>query len=198
MTNNRNYNPPGYRALFPEETPLINSLGFNGFIKTSILKEREIFYTKFITKLSQHPITATQLSILHRGLNFVPTPRHSPHIIDTAISKTTSIYNRHKYFENHPKVDHPKPHPFHVRSSWSAPDDPSPPLPPTAQEYLQSKFNPGLHHQTNQPNLTQEETNALSSIINNSQITIKRSDKGGGITIMDTNKYINQIQTDHL
>ena len=195
MANTRNYTPPGYRSLFPNQTHLIKSLGFNKFIQSSLYQARQQFYTKFITNLSRHPITATQLSILHKGLNFVPTPRHSPNIIDTAISKTHSIYNRHKYFQNHPTTIQPKSHPFHIRSSWSPPHDPSPPLPPTAQQYHQSKFSTGTQQQSN---LSQEETNALKSIINNNNLTIKRSDKGGGITIMDTDNYINQILTDHL
>lgn len=43
-------------------------------------------------------------------------------------------------------------------------------------------------------NLTQEERLAIQSLTNNSEITIKPSDKGENIVIMDNSQYVSMCQ----
>lgn len=49
-----------------------------------------------------------------------------------------------------------------------------------------SSNNQSLKH----PNLTSEEIRDLTELINNPQLTIKSSDKGGAIVVMDTSQYL--------
>ena len=193
--NTRNYRLPGYRQLFPNLVKQIRPRAWNRFTVTCVTIEREKFQNKYITNLSRTTIPKTQLEILCKGLNFVPTPRNTPHTIDLAISRTTHIYNLHKHFKDSPKINLPEKHPFHVRSNWSPPDNPSEPHPPTAQNFFQSQF---FSRQPVKSNLSSTESEDLTTLINNPNLTIKRSDKGGGITIMDTDSYINQVRTEHL
>ena len=197
----RNYRPASFRTLYPHLTYLTKkpySLQFYAFSKRCISNSADTFHTKFITNRSSHPITDHQLNVLRKGLSFIPTPTSNAHIIDVAISQTNHIYNLHKYFHDREPYQHNRTHPFHIRSTWTPPNSMTHPLPPTHDDFRNYLTINHKHQLKPDHNLTHQETQALTSLIRNKLITIKRSDKGGGITILDTDKYIAQIRTEHL
>ena len=184
-TNHRRYRLPTFRTLFPQFAWGRRHYGTS--IKTAIQHQKQIFSNTYITNRSTHILTPSERSVLSKGLSFVPTPIHPHRSLTHAQAQVTDIYNKHKYFHRHPYIAAPRTHPFHKRSSWVAPTDNSAPQPPSDADYHTSQSHVGRY---TVDNLTAAERQALHSLMHNRYITIKKSDKGGGITIMNTTDYI--------
>ena len=190
----RQYRFPTMSSLFPDIGRHSNSSIFRKRVDEAVGQYRAQFLAKYITNRSTHLITPYEQSVLLKGLKFVPSPQHSPRIIDNAINQTKEIFNKHKFFSRFPYIRPPRTHPFHLPSTWKAPADLSPPNPPTVRDFFQS--HPSVD--STDINLSPEEQRALRSLSDNPHITIKRADKGGGVVILNKTDYVNQIMSEHL
>ena len=133
---------------------------------------------KYITNLSSKPLTQMESGIL------VPTKRmHRPKLSQAFadFQRSNRLYYR---FRNQTP---PKPHPFRRKSTWN---------PPRAskeieeyldrvEESLRNLTPKHFHH-----NLTREETRTLNRLASNQDLVIKSADKGSGIVVEDTDKYV--------
>ena len=190
----RQYTSPTMRTLFPDIRRFTRTMDYRSAYSLAFSNYKSSFSSKYITNLSRHILSPVERSVLAKGIKFVPTPTPSHHSINDAIKQVSEIYNRKKFFEANPCPLPASPHPFRSRSAWSAPQADSEPRPPTADQFFQFY----RHNPNSLSNLTPQESEALSTLSRNHHITIKSSDKGGGITILDTLDYIHRIRTEHL
>jgi len=200
-TTRRHHTHISLKRLFPHIKPH-SFQHYRHYISHIQQLQQTSFTSSYITNLSSHTLTPHESSLLSKGLSFVPTPQHTHKHIHTALKQVHSIYNKHKYFRNHPYQGTTHHHPFHIKSNWRAPSDNSTPSAPTIHTFLSDTpphTNPQDHNHTpTQNNITPDERTALQHLIDHRDITIKASDKGGGITILDTDHYIAQIHSEHL
>ena len=197
ITAHRNYLLPSYAKLFPNFLHLSRSRGFNYFVNHAINHHRSSFAAKHVTYLNSHPLSDSEKSLLDLGLNFVPTPNITQHHIRSSFNRITDIYDKHKHFSLFPYNPPARTHPFHVKSSWTPPDRSHiAPRAPTSLDFRQ--FRSTTDSTSPSPNISTSLQESLNYLIHNPDITIKRSDKGGGITVMDTDRYITQIIDEHL
>ena len=144
-----------------------------------------------ITNLSDHTLTQEETELLTKGLSFIPT--HNTQTTDIATYTDEFIKTLHT---DHYFKDKPRSTPlFHTKSNWVPPT-------PTNQQLktltdtirnasqLAQLGGPALH-----PEPIPEHQQAIQSLINNKNITIKRADKGGSVVIMNTKDYINTALT---
>ena len=192
QSNTRNYHPPSIKKLFPNYFQ--NNVNYATAIKTALQANKEHYNHIYITNLSNQQISPTQLAVLHKGLSFVPHPTNNNALsFKSAFQHLDRQLRNTMYFNEHCRQN--QRHPFHTSSTWQSPSISNYFITPTAHNYsLWYRQEP--HHK--QDNLTTSERMALSSIMYNKNITIKRADKGGGIAILNTHTYIQQIHEEQL
>ena len=144
---------------------------------------------RWVINLSRHNLNQDELSILNKGLNFVPTPLPIP-ISDQL--RDIYLFNRRlklKYFfrNSEPKSTF---NPFKRTTGWT-------PLignEPALDTYVKLLENATLNHKTKkiQHNITKEESVALSNLKNNIDIIIKPADKGGAVVILNREDYLKE------
>ena len=140
-----------------------------------------------ITNLSSYTLTEAEHNLLIKGLSYIPTDNTDTN--DLHIQRQEFIKRIHTdyYFKDKPRT----PPQFHTKSQWT------PPIPTHKQlhQFSQNlKSITNTFKQDNHPtttNANNPEQQAIQSLIDNKNITIKRADKGGSIVIMDTQDYIN-------
>ena len=198
VTPYRNYHLPSFKKLFPQHVHMTKTHPYRHFIDHCLSTERTSFRNRFLTLLNSKPLTEDQLSVLGLGLKFVPKPSVSSKDFQPAFDKIEETFNKHKHFEIHPQPPKPKDHPFHLKSTWVPPNyNHVGPKPPTLDDFR--RFQLSSDPPSDPPhNLSPELQTALRDLIQDRDITIKKSDKGGGITVMDTEAYIAQIHNEHL
>ena len=197
-TPKRNVTLPTLRSLFPE-SPLFRQrgIGQRHIYHTLTKNLKEKYSETLIVNLSNHNLSKQETEVLSRGLTFIPTPKKSPSSDRSdSINGFINTMKRQYHFHNPDDESTTKTrHPFWMPSGWVPPD-------PTniALQNFFTKIKEAPNQQTRHPgcdNLTPAQTEALKSLTNNKNITIKSADKGGGICVMDTTEYISKIM-DHL
>ena len=148
-----------------------------------------------IHNLSDHILTEDELSVLAKGLSFVPTP------IKNFKQETNRSWNKFKthmltqYFFRNSIHYKPLPPPFRRKSRWS----PTPSENHTLTNFFtrteQDLIFVTTPRRKTYSNLTLQEISALNDLKNNQPIVIKPCDKGGGICIMNTSDYVTKIDT---
>ena len=185
---------PTIRTLFP------NSRHWSKYRSTRLTEKRILhdnthsYNSKLILNLSKHTLSPQEHHLLSLGLSFVPTPSSTES--QTSGAYTTKFTNTLKT-QYHFKDSSLRPiHPFHINTSW---------VPPNPNNKQLTKFISVLHdfndnlsiEHTGYHNLSPRLRDALNTLKNNHDITIKKCDKGGGICLLDTKDYIKKIH-EHL
>ena len=80
-------------------------------------KERET-NEKFLHSLSSHQLTESQVSLLSRGLKFIPTPATSEIRIKQQLLRDFEQFARRMRLLYIFHRQNGEPHPFHVKSTW--------------------------------------------------------------------------------
>ena len=149
-----------------------------------------------IKNLSDYDLTRDEINLLSRGLNYIPTPvTNDSHIWKTLLKDFAAFERRMRLqfiFHGRDK----KPHPFHVKSNWEPPVQPSVAL----ETYLEEVKTQLAEIQISKPknNLPTKEHLAIKELKQNPNINIKKADKGTSTVIMNKEDKIHegQIQLD--
>ena len=158
---------------------------------TNSIKDKK--HKEITQSLSDHILTEEKLSVLTKGLSFLPTPtKIFKHDANRSWKKFKTRLLTQYIFRNNIQD---KISPFKKKSSWTHPpcDNPTWTNIFTRTEYsLISVTTPGGKTYNN---LTLKEKSALSYLKKNKSFGIKTCDKGGGICIMNTKDYLTKIHT---
>ena len=129
---------------------------------------------KFIKNMSNTNLTDQEIALLAKGLKFIPTP-------EKPASQRNLIRNfnffarsmRLKYIFADSKSN---PHPFYVRSNWQPPPQPSVAL----ENYLErTKLEiANITFTDVKDNLSANQRRALKTLKTNSELNLKKADKG--------------------
>lgn len=158
-----------------------------------------------IFNLSGQRLCDDENSILNRGLSFVPTSPLNPFQVQVELFKFFRSIKL-KYFYGKGKTNKPL-------TAQNAANEVNAPLP----FKVKSKFCPQVNcanietfcnlvqrdvsellqspRSYSRSNCTPGERTALSALSKNQNITVKPADKGGGIVLMDTNMYDDEINS---
>ena len=140
-----------------------------------------------------HISTENGLSVLTKGLSFVPTPTI------TFKQDTNKSWNKLKtrmliqYFF---RINiHDNPLNFKRKSSWTPPPSDNPTLTNFFTRAEQGFISVTISQRKTYSNLPSQDKSALNNLKNNQSIVIKPCDKGGGICMMNTRDYLTKIYT---
>jgi len=170
-----------------------------------IPKEGEKNENKMLTvNLSSVELTASDISVLEKGLTFIPTPKTLP--IKSLLENKDRLIRNIKiksFFQNSNKSFDPKLKTFQERSTWT------PKLSCLSSDIIETikeiedttikliKQTKKIQHNNESElklyevdNLNREEHNSIIKLRNNDKILIKCADKGGATVIMDKENYI--------
>lgn len=135
-------------------------------------------------------LTDSQLSLLNKGLNFIPTKGINKDIKPQSRFDLQNYHRRLKLLVYYRDEGESNPQPFTSSSTWTPPDAS---LPPHVRELISADLN---FYQNSfktlraTPNVTPEDKSALSELLKNDQIVIKPADKGSVVVVMDRAQYL--------
>lgn len=159
--------------------------------KVATLLEDNIEGRKYITNLSSKHLSSLEVTVLSKGLKFIPSSRTDKSKLLDSVSSFERL-NRLKYFfRDHAPLP---PHPLRGKSAW---------IPPRASPHIEAYLTRVRAQATALPplnsthNLTPKERKVLKSLASDDSIVIKSADKGSGIVVEDRTGYI-AAGLDHL
>ena len=132
---------------------------------------------KFLKKFSSHQLTDNKVSVISKGLKFIPTPVTDETKIRRQLLKDFEQFARRMRLQYIFHGQNKEPHPFHVKSNWIPPVQPSVAL----ESYLESvKVQLAEIFKTIKPeyNLSRNEFRAIAELKHNSVLNLKKADKG--------------------
>jgi len=169
---------------------------------------RNMFASDFVINLSNHKLTEAEISLLDKGLTFVPTVKLVPlHHINECKRRNLRNLKLRDFFQNKPDKEYD---PEEFANKFIPPSKWEPNihrLQHATKEVIMdiscftaSTFRGDLtdKHDKNgilvachapHDNLTPEERKALHNLANNQDIVIKPADKGGSIVVLDRESY---------
>ena len=149
-----------------------------------------------IKNLSDYNLTRDEINLLSRGLNYIPTPVTNDSHIRKTLLKDFAAFERRMRLQFIFHGSDKKPHPFHVKSNWEPPVQPSVAL----ETYLEEVKTQLAEIQISKPknNLPTKEHLAIKELKQNPNINMKKADKGISTVIMNKEDKIHegQIQLD--
>ena len=128
-------------------------------------------------------MTDSQVSILPKGLPFIPTPVTNENEIKRHLLAHFEQFARRMRLQYIFQGNHRGKHPFHVKSNWIPPVQPSVAL----ESYLEN-VKVGLAEITTQRpkyNLSRKEHIAVKELKHNTAINLKKADKGSTTVILN-------------
>ena len=143
---------------------------------------------KFIKNLSRKILTDHETALLAKGLKFIPTPPvPASH---KSLLKDFQVFTRYMRLQYIFADSAGKPHPFHVKSNWQPPPQPSVAL----ESFLErTKFEiASIIFSNEKDNLSAQQREALKTLSANKEINLKKADKGTTTIIMDTRQKIQE------
>ena len=152
---------------------------------------KEQLDSQAITNLSSYTPTDMEVSLLTKGLNYIPSFNTKL----TDFSHYTDQFLKRIYTDYHFKDTTRTISPFHTNSNWR------PPIPDNEQLTQFTNTLRDITHTARyggpllSPDTNPDEHTAIQSLANNHNITIKKADKGGSIVIMNTKDYIDTALT---
>ena len=206
QTSSNNKDIEKYKSLFPENQTTvkgpIKSTGINTNIRR---KQRRAHFTqkriatqrksneRFIKNLSNLQLTDNQVSVISKGLKFVPTPVTDENKIRRQLLQDFEEFARRMRLQYIFHAKNTEPHPFHVKSDWVPPLQKSVAL----ESYLESVKIQLAEIKPSNPknNLSHNEYKALTELVNNTEIILKKADKGTTTVIMNKCDKIQEAQT---
>ena len=139
---------------------------------------------KYITNLSSRPLSKEQITVLSKGLTFVPTSKLDRSKIEQSVQRFERS-NRLKYHfkDQGPPIMHP----FRSKSDWIPPR-----ASPAIEAYLSrvraqaNSLAPTATHNNLPPSIRK----TLRDLASDENLVIKSADKGSGIVVEDRANYI--------
>jgi len=167
-----------------------------------------LFVSRFIINLSQYVLSQAEVSLLNKGLTFIPSVNHAPiSTINTCTERNIRNLKLKDFFQSKP--DDYNPHDF--KHKFCAPGTWTPHTKQLSTEtvsaigdfsnftnsYLCNRrnnrvdgINPLIRcYNSTKDNLTLQERAAIKKLRNNPHIIVKRADKGGSVVVMDRALY---------
>lgn len=135
-------------------------------------------------------LTSSQLSLLNRGLNFIPTKGSNKNIIPQSRLDLQSYHRRLKLLAHFGDEQDAGKQPFTPGSNWVPPEIN---LPPHIRDLIQSDLDYFENHfqiNTIQSNLSPDQNLALKELKSQKNIIIKPADKGSVVVVMDLEQYL--------
>ncbi len=149
---------------------------------------RKVSPSYHVVNLSSHTLTNGELSVLNRGLNFVPTPPPpKPPSLQRDTNNLARTLRLGLQFRNKRRL----PTPFRQKSSYNPPVSTN----PRVENYIHAlKVGMAkLHPQKTVPqNLSIRQHQALGNLSRNSDLVIKKADKGSTIVVLNKQDYIDK------
>ena len=151
-----------------------------------------------IKNLSNSQLTDEQITLLSRGFKFIPTPVTRENIIRRQLLNDFSQFARRMRLKYIFYGQDKQPHPFHVKSDWDPPVQPSVALETFLEEVKFELAN--IKFNRPKDNLSQGERKALKELSRDKNIVIKKADKGTTTVIMNRTDKLNegQVQIDDI
>lgn len=156
-----------------------------------------------IHNLSSHKLTFHETKVLEKGLNFVIGSNKRDYISQNLeyVDRLNRNMQLKLYFNTHKNITSN----LGSKDSWKSkieyikiPSTWNPPEPYPEVDNFCNKLKYGIksinNKHKNVPNLSRDEIRALINLRKNKKLIIKAADKGGGITIMDTEDYDNKMK----
>ena len=147
---------------------------------------------KHIKNLSNQELTNDQINLLAKGLKFVPCPITKETQIRKQLLRDYDNFARRMRLRYIFHGQDKEPHPFHVKSTWKPPVQPSVAL----ESYLEEVRTQLAEVKLTKPknNLPPEEREALKVLKNNNEINLKKADKGTTTVVLSKQDKINEGQ----
>ena len=137
--------------------------------------------------MSNKDLTEQETALLAKGLKFIPTPPPASH---KSLLRDFNTFTRSMCLKYLFAKSKSNPHTFHVKSSWQPPPQQSVVL----EYYLErTKLEiASLVFSDTKDNLTAKQRQTLKALNANSDINLKKADKGTTIVVMDTTNKIQE------
>lgn len=142
-----------------------------------------------VVNISQYTLLPGEISLLNKGLSFVPTRNYDPFETQVDLFKFFRKIRIKNFFLNQTAVDTDQSI-IKNKSRWIPPPVTDPLI--ESFEKMVLKEVQSIRHSTKVPyhNLTITEKQAIKSLQTNNSIIIKPADKGGAVVVMDKTSYI--------
>ena len=147
---------------------------------------------KHIKNLSDYKMTRDQINVLSRGLKFIPTPVTNTGHVRAELLKDFNAFARRMRLQYIFHGKDKEQHPFHVKSDWEPPVQPSVALETYLEEVKLQLAN--INTITPRNNLPKREQLAIKQLKQNPDINIKRADKGSSIVVLNKEDKIKDGQ----
>ena len=169
-----------------------NSEGNNGNIQPNVDRIEGKFVSKNVVNLSKRVLSTAEISLLSKGLKFIPTPNS---INIAKIKENLEVFGRKLRLKWHFRnQDNFSPtDPFVEKSKFNPKSD------SMIEVYLScledrivkmaENFKPSFY------NLTKEEKAALNALRDDTSIVIKEADKGSAVVVWDREDYIKEASS---
>ena len=145
---------------------------------------------KNIINLSKYELSIHETSLLNRGLSFIPTPKITKMPILEAAESFSRKLKLQNFFNARPVLKNSYTKlPFTGKSNWTPPDDKIDPEVITCISKLTKEIN-DLKIQDEDKNIKPAEIAALNKLSRNSEVVLKKADKGSSIVVMDKKDYL--------
>ena len=147
---------------------------------------------KHIKNLSDKVLTNEQISLLGKGLKFIPTPVTNETQIKKQLLRDFDQFARRMRLQYIYHGEDKEPHPFHVKSTWNPPVQPSVAL----ESYLEEvKIQLAeIKLTTPKNNLNPAERDALKALKRDTKINLKKADKGTTTVVLSVEQKIREGQ----
>ena len=148
---------------------------------------------KHIKNLSNKELTNGQISLVSKGLKFIPTPVTNDNLIRRQLLQDFNQFARRMRLQYIFHRQHKEPHPFHVKSNSE---------PPVQQSVALESFLERVKYQLAEIHITKPRNNllpaeqqAVRDLKTNTEINIRKADKGTTSVFMSLADKKNEGQT---
>ncbi|KAL5012680.1 hypothetical protein ScPMuIL_011231 [Solemya velum] len=151
---------------------------------------------QLVINLSSKQLSSSQISLLSKRLQFVPTRRNydKGKLIANLKEWERRMRLREYYFEQEDGDQDKQYDKYKKRSQWV----PNSGRDKWLDEYIKCVKDDVIKGLTRRfkMNLTQEEESAMRELLDDQDIVIRPADKGSGVVVLDTKVYVNKIEED--
>ena len=145
-----------------------------------------------IKNLSNTHLTDEQITLLSRGLKFIPVPATRENLIRHQLLADFNQFARRMRLQYIFYGQEKEPHPFHVKSDWDPPVQPSVALETFLEEVRYELTT--INIEKPKDNLSHGERCALKELSRDKNIILKKADKGTTTVIMNREDKIHEGQ----